>query len=81
MDERKRFEFELTNKKYLTFNSKDVQNDLTRWDLANRISITTFTYSNYFKEYQAKDFTSDFFNDPSVQAHLKVSTCFKFFTP
>lgn len=72
MAERKPFRFELTNKKYLTFNSKEVKSDLQRWDLAGRISLVTFAYNDFFKDYQAKDFTYDFFNDPTVQANLQV---------
>ena len=72
MVDRKTFEFEVTTKKFLTFNSKEVKTDLTRWDLGSRISLTTFTYNNFFKDYQAKDFAYDFFNDPTVQASLKV---------
>ena len=69
----KTFKFELTNKKYLTFNSKEVKTDLSRWDLGNRISLATFAYNDFFKDYQAKEFTYDFFNDPNVQHNLKVS--------
>lgn len=70
--EKKKFKFELANKKFLTFNSKEVKSDLTRWDLASRYSLTSFTYNDYFKDYEAKDFTHDFFTDPTVQQNLKV---------
>jgi ribosomal protein S24E len=76
MVDRKAFKFELTNKKYLTFNSKEVKTDLARWDLNNRICLTTFSYNDFFKDYQAKDFTHDFFNDPNVQLNLKVNLHF-----
>ena len=72
MAERKVFKFELTNKKFLTFNSKDVKTDLARWDLGNRIFLATFAYNDFFKDYQAKEFTLDFFNDSIVQNNLKV---------
>ena len=72
MADRKKFKFELANKKYLTFNSKEVKTDLTRWDLANRLAISTYSYNDYFKDYQAKDFAFDFFKDPVVQNNLKV---------
>ena len=74
MADRKTFKFELTSKKFLTFNSKEVQSDLSRWDLGNRISLATFSYNDFFKDYQAKEFTFDFFNDPNVQHNLQVST-------
>lgn len=76
MEERKKFKFEVANKKYLTFNSKDVKTDLTRWDLVNRLVISTFSYNDYFKDYQSKDFALDFFNDPVVQHNLKVGIFF-----
>jgi len=66
------FKFQASNKKYLSFNSPEVKKDLTRWDLHNRCSLTTFTYNNFYKEYQAKDFVRDFFNDSTVQANLQV---------
>eukprot|EP00116_Pleurobrachia_bachei_P000981 sb/3461243/ len=72
MADRKKFKFTPVEKKYLTFNSKDVRTDLTRWDLANRLSLTSFSYSEHFKDYQAKDFVMDFFTDPNVQQSLKV---------
>ena len=73
MTDRKQFKFGAADKKFLTFNSKEIKTDLTRWDLEKRLSITTFTYNDYFKEYQAKDFVQDFFSDPVVQHSLKVS--------
>ena len=72
MADRKVFKFELTNKKFLTFNSKEVKTDLARWDLGNRIFLATFSYNDFFKDYQAKEFTLDFFNDLNVQHNLKV---------
>ena len=72
MADRKKFNFSVTSKKFLTFNSRDIKTDLMRWDIFNRISLSTFTYNEYFKDYEAKDFVTDFFANPEVQSHLKV---------
>jgi hypothetical protein len=55
------------------FNDKEIQENLFKWGMKEHMYLKRFSYDHYLNPLEIDEFLLQFFNDPTVNPHIRVS--------